>query len=54
MKEGDLVRTHTAIPVNPIRPVEGDSHPLGALPLGTTVCMVSRYKLGMYDHFFVG
>ena len=40
VKEGDLIRTHTAIPVNPIRPVEGDSHPLGALPQGTTVCLV--------------
>ena len=40
IKEGDIIRTHTAIPVNPIRPVEGDSHPLGALPAGTTVCQV--------------
>ena len=40
VKEGDLIRTHTAIPLNPIRPAEGDSHPLGALPMGTTVCMV--------------
>jgi len=43
MKEGDLIRTFTTIPVNPIRPVEGDSHPLGALPLGTTVCQVERW-----------
>ena len=45
VKEGDLIRTHTAIPVNPIRPVEGDSHPLGALPQGTTVCLVSSIFL---------
>jgi len=43
VKEGDLIRTHTAIPVNPIRPVEGDSHPLGALPQGTTVCLVETW-----------
>ena len=42
VKEGDLIRTYTAIPLNPIRPVEGDSHPLGALPMGTTVCMVGK------------
>jgi len=43
MKEGDIIRSHTAIPTNPIRPVEGDSHPLGALPIGTTVCMVEKW-----------
>ena len=44
MKEGDIIRTYTTIPENPIRPVEGDSHPLGALPLGTTVCQV-QYEM---------
>jgi len=43
MKEGDIIRTFSTIPENPIRPVEGDSHPLGALPLGTTVCQVERW-----------
>jgi len=43
MKEGDIIRTHTAIPKNPIRPVEGDSHPLGALPSGTIVCLVEKW-----------
>jgi len=43
MKEGDIIRTYTTIPENPIRPVEGDSHPLGALPLGTTVCQVEKW-----------
>jgi len=43
MKEGDIIRTFTDIPTNPIRPKEGDSHPLGALPLGTTVCMVEAW-----------
>lgn len=43
MKEGDIIRTHTNIPKNPIRPLEGDSHPLGALPLGTVVCLVEKW-----------
>jgi len=43
IKEGDIIRTFTTIPVNPIRPVEGDSHPLGALPIGTTVCQVEKW-----------
>ena len=43
MKEGDIVRTFTNIPKNPIRPVEGDSHPLGALPTGTQVCLVEMW-----------
>ena len=45
IKEGDIIRTFTSIPVNPIRPVEGDSHPLGALPLGSTVCQVGCFML---------
>ena len=43
MKEGDIIRTHTVIPPNPIRPTEGDSHPLGALPTATTVCLVEAW-----------
>lgn len=43
MKQGDLIRTYTDIPTNPIRPTVGDSHPLGALPLGTTVCLVESW-----------
>jgi len=43
MKEGDIIRTFTTIPKNPIRPIEGDSHPLGALPTGTTVCLVEKW-----------
>ena len=40
MEVGDLIRTSGKIPPNPIRPIEGDSHPLGALPVGTEVCFV--------------
>lgn len=43
MRQGDIIRSHTAIPENPIRPNEGDSHPLGALPLGTTICQVEAW-----------
>jgi len=43
IKEGDIIRTYTTIPVNPIRPIEGDSHPLGALPVGTTVCQIEKW-----------
>lgn len=43
IEEGDIIRTHTDIPKMPIRPVEGDSHPLGALPMGTTICLVEAW-----------
>ena len=40
MEIGDLIKTSGKIPINPIRPKEGDSHPLGALPIGTEICLV--------------
>ena len=40
MEIGDLIKTSGKIPPNPIRPKEGDSHPLGALPIGTDICFV--------------
>ena len=40
MEIGKLIRTSWKIPATPIRPIEGDSHPLGALPTGTDVCFV--------------
>ena len=43
VKEGDIIRTFTTIPKNPIRPVEGESHPLGVLPTDTTVCLVEKW-----------
>nr|CAG4642773.1 EOG090X0COM [Evadne anonyx] len=43
MKEGDLISTSGEIPRIPIRPKEGDSHPLGALPVGTVICCVEKY-----------
>merc|ERR1712136_80937 len=43
MEVGDLIKTSAKIPVNPIRPKEGDSHPLGALPIGTEICFVEKY-----------
>jgi len=43
MKEGDLISISREIPRIPIRPKEGDSHPLGALPIGTVICCVEKY-----------
>lgn len=37
MRIGDIITTYGDIPVNPVRPREGDSHPVGALPIGTKV-----------------
>ncbi|XP_054721105.1 39S ribosomal protein L2, mitochondrial-like [Uloborus diversus] len=37
MKVGDVIKTSAVIPRIPIRPVEGDAHPIGALPQGTLV-----------------
>jgi len=43
MKVGDLLTTTTKIPPNPVRPVEGNGYPLGALPVGADICMVQWY-----------
>jgi len=40
---GDLIRTSWKIPTMPVKPIEGDSYPLGALPVGTTICLVQWY-----------
>lgn len=37
MQVGDVIRTFCDIPINPVRPREGDSHPVGALPIGAEV-----------------
>lgn len=42
MKVGDVIKTSREIPRIPIRPGEGDAHPLGALPLGTEVHCVEK------------
>ncbi|XP_051169762.1 39S ribosomal protein L2, mitochondrial [Leptopilina boulardi] len=43
MKEGDIIRTSRHIPRMPVKPQEGDAHPLGALPIGTEVHCVEKY-----------
>jgi len=43
LQNGDLIRTFTDIPINPVKPKEGDSHPVGALPIGTTICQVEAW-----------
>lgn len=42
-QEGDIIRTSGIIPKIPVRPVEGDSYPLGALPTGTQICLVQWF-----------
>jgi large subunit ribosomal protein L2 len=34
---GDIIRTHSEIPRNPVRAKNGDAHPVGALPTGTKI-----------------
>jgi len=43
MKEGDLITTTWKIPKIPVKPIVGNSYPLGALPAGTQVCLVQKY-----------
>ena len=43
MKEGDLITATWKIPKIPVKPIEGNSYPLGALPTGTQVCLVQKY-----------
>lgn len=49
MKRGDLIKTSRHIPRTPVRPKEGDSHPLGALPDGTQVHCI-EHTPGMPYH----
>ena len=39
---GDIIRTFSDLPRNPIRAKIGDAHPIGALPLGTKIHAVER------------
>ena len=43
LKEGDLITTTWKIPKIPVKPVIGNSYPLGALPTGTQVCLLQKY-----------
>lgn len=43
MKPGDLIQSSQVLTRSPIRPNEGDSHPLGSLPLGTLVSCVEQF-----------
>ncbi|XP_062617389.1 large ribosomal subunit protein uL2m-like isoform X2 [Saccostrea cucullata] len=42
MKEGDLVKISKEIPTISVRAMEGNSHPLGALPMGTIVHNIEK------------
>lgn len=37
---GDVIKTYSEIPRNPVRAKNGDAHPLGALPVGTKVHLI--------------
>nr|XP_033340417.1 39S ribosomal protein L2, mitochondrial [Megalopta genalis] len=52
MKVGDQIKTHMGIPRNPVRAMEGDAYPLGALPVGTIVHCIEKYPGvgGFYVH----
>lgn len=43
MKIGDIIKSHGDIPINPVNPGEGDSHPLGALPVNTELHNIEMY-----------
>ncbi|XP_059473007.1 large ribosomal subunit protein uL2m [Neocloeon triangulifer] len=43
MKPGNLITTYSEIPRIPVRPKEGDAHPIGALPQNTKVCCVEMH-----------
>ena len=43
MKPGDVITTTRSIPNNPVKPVQGNGYPLGALPVGTNVCLVQWF-----------
>lgn len=42
-KVGDIITTTSHIPRIPVRPKDGDAHPLGALPIGTRVHSIEKY-----------
>lgn len=39
---GDIVRTYSELPRNPVRAKIGDAHPIGALPVGSYVHMIEK------------
>ncbi|CAB3377289.1 Hypothetical predicted protein [Cloeon dipterum] len=44
MKPGSNITTYNEIPRIPVRPKDGDAHPLGALPQNTKICCVEMHK----------
>lgn len=43
MKAGDIIKTYGHIPRIAVKAYEGDSYPLGALPVGTSVFNIERF-----------
>jgi len=52
MKVGDLITTYSDIPKNPVKPKVGDAHPVGALPMGTTIHSIEMYP-GQGGHWCI-
>ena len=50
IKKGDIIRTYSEIPKNPLRAKQGDAHPVGALAVGSKIhnIEVSPGAGGMY------
>lgn len=43
MKAGDLIKTSGKVSAMPVRPSEGDAHPVGSLPIGTLIHSIERF-----------
>lgn len=43
MQEGDLITTTGLIPDIPLKPQVGNSYPVGALPIGTQICLLQCF-----------
>ena len=52
MKEGDLITTTGLIPDIPLKPVVGNSYPVGALPMGTQICLMQCYPGSDYPDIY--
>ncbi|CAL8093466.1 unnamed protein product [Calicophoron daubneyi] len=40
IRVGDVVRSHVSIPLIPVNPTAGDAYPIGALPVGASICLI--------------
>ena len=52
MKEGDLITTTGLIPDIPLKPQVGNSYPVGALPIGTQICLLQCFPGSDFPDIF--